>query len=180
MSQELNRVNEMGVTPAEETLRLVARMPAPEGLEERVKARLKEEPRSGRVLVWPGTDRRWSQSALARSAAAAMIVCVVGGGAWSMYSHVQSRTNAARAMPAPIRQVAPGSFSNAGAMRSPQGAVVVHPVKPQSKKSSEAKPKDEKAPNDAAKAKAVTPKSGAKNIQAIGNRLEPMKSPAPR
>ncbi len=178
MSQELNRGKGMELTTAEETLRLVAQIPTPEGLEERVKARLKDAPQTGRVLAWPGS--RWSHSALVRGAAAAMIVCAVGVGAWRVYAHVQSGINSARAMPAPIRQAAPGSFSNAGAMRSPQslnGPVLVHPVKPQSKKKDTAMGRKSVG---AAKPETAKTRPGPKGVEAVGNKLEPMKAPAPQ
>ena len=38
---------------AEETLQLIARLPAPEGLEDRVQAGLKTAPAHGRILHWP-------------------------------------------------------------------------------------------------------------------------------
>ncbi|MGB6719610.1 MAG: hypothetical protein WBE72_02360, partial [Terracidiphilus sp.] len=37
----------------EETLRLIANLPAPEGLEDRVHEVLRSAPRRGRVLPWP-------------------------------------------------------------------------------------------------------------------------------
>jgi hypothetical protein len=65
---------------------------------------------------------------LARSAAAAAIVCVVVGGGWGVYSRVQpAQTPKAVAMPP--RVAAPGGFSSAGAMRTPQtldGPVLAH------------------------------------------------------
>ena len=121
-----------GMEEAEATLRLIAELPAPEGLEDRMKAALRAAPRAGRVLHWPGMpalSRGWLDSALARSVAAAAIVFVVAGGGWSVYLHVQpARTANALAMP---HVAAPGGFSSAGAMRTPQtlnGPVLKHPV----------------------------------------------------
>ncbi|MDE3201812.1 MAG: hypothetical protein KGN79_12930 [Acidobacteriota bacterium] len=165
MSQEINRGNETEMATAEETLRLVARMPAPEGLEERVKARLNNAPLGGRLLTWPGADKRWSQTAFVRGAAAAMIVCLVGGGAWTVYAHVQHTREAARVVQAPLRQAAPGSFSNAGAIRSPRGTIVVHPMKP----------KDGKTVKDSAKSKSKT-----KDVQPVDGKLEPVKPQEPQ
>ena len=119
---------------AEKTLRIIAGLPAPEGLEDRVKAALEVAPRSGRILHWPSAarpGRRWMQNTWARSAAAAAIVFVVAGGGWGVYSRVQpTQTSKVIVMP---RVAAPGGFSNSGAMRTPQtlnGHVLKHPLAP--------------------------------------------------
>ena len=52
---------------AEETLRLVASLPAPHELEDRVKAGLQVVPRTGRVLHWP--SRRGGKIPLSNSPA---------------------------------------------------------------------------------------------------------------
>lgn len=101
---------------AEETLREVAALPAPAGLEARVHARLETAPRRGKVLPWRtaqgGAAPRWL-----RGAAAAAIVTVIAGGSWGVYSRVQpGETPRAVAMP----RVTSGGFANAGAMRTPQ------------------------------------------------------------
>jgi hypothetical protein len=63
-------------SPAEETLRLIARLSPPEGLEERVQAGLRAKgtvPGRARILQWPMAlrlDNFWMQSSLARMAAA--------------------------------------------------------------------------------------------------------------
>ena len=80
--------SESASSPAEETLRLIASLPAPEGLEERVQSALDAAPRRGRVLAWPGTLR--PESGWMRSAAAAAIVFVVAGGGWGVYTRVES------------------------------------------------------------------------------------------
>lgn len=110
---------------AEETLRVIAKLPAPEGLEERVRGALHEAPRGGQILSWP-VKPRWMESGLARSAAAAAIVFVVAGGGWGVYSRV-------RPAEAPNVVVMPrtGGFSSAGAMRTPKtvdGTVLAHPM----------------------------------------------------
>jgi hypothetical protein len=107
---------------AEETLRLIASLPGPEGLEDRVKAALSAAPRRGRILHWPAgagsAGGGWIHRTGARCAAAAAIVVVVAGGGWGVYSRVQpAPTSKTIAMP---RVTAPGGFSNAGAMRTPQ------------------------------------------------------------
>jgi hypothetical protein len=120
---------------AEVTLRLIARLPAPAGLEERVKAGLlaaKLSASSGRasktahILSFPTRSRL--ESNWMRSAAAAAIVFVVVGGGWGVYSRVQP-AQPARVIVLPPRVAVPGGFSSAGAMRTPQtlnGPVVTH------------------------------------------------------
>lgn len=127
-------------SPAETTLRLIAQLPAPKGLEDRVLAGLASTPRRGRLLQWPSLrheggawmqGRAWTQgSAWMRGAAAAAIVFVVAGGGWGIYTHVQPpQSTKVIVMP---RAGAGGGFSSAGAMRTPQtldGPVVAEPVK---------------------------------------------------
>jgi hypothetical protein len=132
-----------GSRTGEDTLRLIASLPAPEGLSDRVQARLLTAPRSGRVLAWPAafathsglkrsewTRPEWMRSEWVRSAAAAAIVFVVVGGGWGVYSRVQ-QPQSAKVIVLPPRVAAPGSFANAGAMRTPQtlnGPVLAHPA----------------------------------------------------
>jgi len=107
------------------TLRVIANLPAPEGLEERVHAALRKTPRMARVLEWPVHFR--SESPWIRTAAAATIAFIVVGGGWGVYSRVQPAKVVA--MPPHIMQQ--GGFSNAGAARTPQtvnGPVLNHPV----------------------------------------------------
>ena len=115
---------------AETTLRLIANLPAPGGLEDRVIAGVKATPRTARVLHWP--SRLYPTGSWVRGAAAAAIVFVVAGGGWGIYTRVQpSQTTKVIVMP---RAGTGGSFSNAGAMRTPQtvnGPVVAAPVKDQ-------------------------------------------------
>jgi hypothetical protein len=115
---------------AEATLGLIANLPAPKGLEDRVMTALKAAPRTARVLHWPSVlhpTGNWM-----RGAVAAAIVFVVTGGGWEIYTRVQpSQTTKVIVMP---RAGAGGGFSNAGAMRTPQtvnGPVVAAPVKDQ-------------------------------------------------
>ncbi|MDR3772774.1 MAG: hypothetical protein P4L26_05455 [Terracidiphilus sp.] len=125
--------NDSGVGEAEETLRLIARLPAPEGLEERVEAGLRSAPgaarRGARVLAWPGA---FSPAAgWLRAAAAAAIVFVVAGGGWGIYSRVQP-SEPAHGIAGP-QMAAPGGFSEGGAVRRPQtlvGPVVTVPAPP--------------------------------------------------
>jgi hypothetical protein len=111
-----------GPSAAEETLRLIASLHAPEGLEKRIEAGLRTAPRKARILSWP-VENAW-----VRAAAAAAIVFVVIGGGWGVVSLVQlSQPARVIAVPpdAPHGAV-PGGFSNAGAMRTPQ--TLDHPV----------------------------------------------------
>jgi len=115
---------------AEATLRLVAQLPAPRGLEDRVIAGVHATPRKGRLLQWPEMLR--PGSSWMRSAAAAAIVFVVAGGGWGIYTRVQP-TQATKVIVMPRAGVG-GGFSNASAMRTPQtldGPVLAEPVTPQ-------------------------------------------------
>jgi hypothetical protein len=106
---------------AEAALRVIANLPAPQGLEDRVLTGLRTAPRSTRVLSWPSAinpSGHWL-----RSVAAAAIVFVVIGGGWGVYKRVQPGT----AIAAPQRAVPAAGFSNAGAVRVPQ-TVPVPPV----------------------------------------------------
>jgi len=121
---------------AEETLRLIANLPAPEGLAERVQAGLRaaslsaSNPVRAKILHWPVAlrlDHGWM-----RGAAAAAIVFAVAGGGWGIYSRVAPapRTPQTRGIALP-RVAAPGGFGGAGAMRTPQtlnGPTVVQPA----------------------------------------------------
>jgi len=120
------------------TLRLVAQAPVPEGLEERVKARLVSAPGKGRLLTWPARV----QTYWLRTAAAAAIVAVVAGGGWGVYSHVV-RPLENNIIAAPIRAlwtgpaVPGGGFSSAEAMRVPlslNGPTVNHAIRNAGKK----------------------------------------------
>lgn len=101
------------VRDAESTLRVIATLPAPRGLEERVIAELRSAPSRGRVLSFP---RLLSPAEnLVRAVAAAAIAFTVIGGGWSIYLRVQ---------PARVDGIVPAihstGFSNAGAVRVPQ------------------------------------------------------------
>jgi hypothetical protein len=124
--------NGAGYGEAERTLRLIASLPAPEGLEDRVRAGLRSTPRTPRLLAWPAafssSERLSPVSGWMRSAAAAAIVCVVAGGGWSIYSRVQPG-QIPRGVVVP-HVGAPGGFSAAGTARLPltlNGPAVMHP-----------------------------------------------------
>jgi len=116
---EDNSLNSSGqefdqASTGEVTLRLIASLAAPEGLEERVRVALRTAPRGGRVLGWPRADSSW-----VRTAAAAAIVMVVAGGGWGVYSHIQP-WQAVKNPVIPAKVGSAGGFSNADAKRVPQ------------------------------------------------------------
>ncbi len=112
---------------AESTLRLIARLPVPEGIEDRVMVGVRAARRTGLVLRWPGLLQ--PTGSWMRGAAAAAIVFVVAGGGWGVYTRVKpSEPNKVVVMP---RIGTGGGFSNAGAMRTPDtlnGPVVARPA----------------------------------------------------
>jgi hypothetical protein len=137
---------------AETTLRLIAKLPVPEGLEERVKAGLRSAPTQARIIAWPFSSAdggRWIHGAGMRAAAAAAIVFVVAGGGWEIYSHIQlAPLPTAVSVPQPLN--GGSAFHAAGAKRVPQtleGPVVATPVIAAEKQKAEA-------------TKAISPKHG--------------------
>jgi hypothetical protein len=122
----------------EDTLHLIAKLPPPAGLEDRIHAGLLAHAssalRTGRVLAWPAAAR--AGGGWMRSAAAAAIVFVVAGGGWGIYSRVQ-QSQSAKVIVIP-HGPAPGEFTNSGAMRTPKtlngpiisSSAVTQPAKP--------------------------------------------------
>ena len=116
----------------EDALRLIASLPAPEGLADRVKEGLRHASPTARVLHWNRPIRpsgNWMQSRMARGAAAAAIVCVVAGGGWQIYSRVQ-RAPAAKVLAMPPLVTQGGGLSPSNAKRIPDtliGPVLTHP-----------------------------------------------------
>ena len=143
-------VGRMDKRSVDETLSLIARMPVPEGLEERVKAGLQLAEKQGRVLGWPSEQRAenrsvqggWMRAGWARGAAAAAIALAVVGGGWGIYARVEP-AQSAKIGPVPAAKQG-GTFSEAGAMRRPQTVVgpTVNPPAP-----SKPAPKDAKMVN---------------------------------
>jgi len=138
------------------TLRAIAGLPAPAGLEDRVKAALRREPagREAKLVEWPRGG--WARSAWARGAAAAAIVVVVAGGSWGVYSRVQPRE-------API--VLPhvggaGGFSNANAVRTPK-TLDVPTVRPESLAAKTQGGKKKKAPQRESSGVSATPQQSS-------------------
>ncbi len=133
-----------GLGEAETTLRLIAGLPAPEGLEERVKAglhqTLHQAPPRASLLRWPlaarpdpsracSTRGGWMNSDWARSAIAAAIVFVVAGGGWEVCSRIQPAVEPKAIALPPV--AARGGFSSANAIRTPKtlnGTVLTHPL----------------------------------------------------
>lgn len=115
-----NRI--VNLEEAEQTLRLLARTEAPEGLAGRVKlhlesaaARQEDAVRKGRLLAWPmRSSALWWKAALAAS----LLAAAVGGG-WSAYRWLVPAP-AVALRPSPQRPaVQQRGFSSAGAMRTP-------------------------------------------------------------
>jgi hypothetical protein len=129
-----NRSSDPLGTP-EETLRMLAQLPPPEGLSARVQASLRTAPRRGgfsfgNVLGLSG----WMHSTALRTAAAFGIVCVVAGGGWRIYSHVQT-SSGMQGVAVPVHvntgDSSPGGFSTSGAIAKPdplKAPVIAHQV----------------------------------------------------
>jgi hypothetical protein len=131
MNSQAQNESDSGAGPvvrgAEACLKLIAALPAPDGLVERVQAGLMAAPKRARILEWPAPLRR--ESGWMRTAAAAAIVFVVAGGGWGVYTRVQPQANKVVVLPAHVGGA--GGFSSAGAMRTPQtlqGPVLAHPL----------------------------------------------------
>lgn len=140
------------------TLRLVAKLPPPAGLEDRVFTSVLRASRKGRVLQWPGSlhVHDWM-----RSAAAAAIALAVGGGGWGIYLHVQ-HNEPARATAAPRVIMQSGGFSSAGAIRRPQ--TLNGPVVKQQVESSK--------PEDSSSLKSTKTKESSPRSEKSGTRLK--------
>jgi hypothetical protein len=93
------------------TLKLLTQVEVPEGLAERVKARLKTR---GEVIAWPkqSVGATWM-----RRAAAAGIVFVIGGGSWMVYSGAHFATGAGAGQKPLVMPSQQGTFGNANAIR---------------------------------------------------------------
>jgi anti-sigma factor RsiW len=125
---------ENALAAVDETLRLLASQPAPEGLEDRLQRQLRLH-----SAQRPGVFARMKDElaerfrflsldgATMRAVAAVAIAAVVLGGGWSVSSRVQLAPQGSA-----IQQRGGGGFSSAGAIRTPQNiegpVVVVVPV----------------------------------------------------
>ena len=108
----------VNTTDVDQTLRLVAALPAPEGLAGRVKAHLAkaepvQEPVQSRLLAWPAPTPHWKRIAIAAGLLAAVAAGGIGAWQWS------TPTPVARTVSSPVRPAQPQNFSTAGAMRTP-------------------------------------------------------------
>lgn len=106
--------NSEAIRDAESTLRLIANLPAPRGIEDRVIARVRSAPHAGSVLNFPSLlspADNWM-----RAAAAAAIAFLVVGGGWGVYLRIQ-QGGVAVTIPQASHS---NGFSNAGAVRVPQ------------------------------------------------------------
>jgi hypothetical protein len=128
-SDSQNRFAHCATSEAEETLQIIAKLPAPQGLEERILKVLRSAPRRSVLLSWPSPShlhREWM-----RAVAAAAIAFVVAGGSWGVYWHVQ-QGHPDKVIVLPAHVAAPGTFSGAAAIRTPQtltGPVLTRPAK---------------------------------------------------
>jgi hypothetical protein len=127
--------NPSNETPAsaEETLRMVAQLPAPDGLSARVQASLRTAPQpTGSTFSGVFGFSGWMHSTAMRTAAAAAIVCAVTGGGWQIYSHVQT-SPAMQGVAVPARvDNGQGGFSTSGAIAKPdplKAPVITHQVR---------------------------------------------------
>src|ERR1700741_4296352 len=104
----------------EDTLRLIANLPAPAGLANRIKAGLTSAPDAGRILMWRGPLRPaggWMYSTFGRRAAAAPLGGIVAGGGWRIFLRVQpAPTGNVVVLPGPSAHQGNG-FSSANAKR---------------------------------------------------------------
>jgi hypothetical protein len=106
---------------AERSLRMIASLPAPVGIEDRVKSGLRGAPMQTGVIGWPlsSPNRGWAQVSYMRAAAAAAIVVVVAGGGWGVYTHFGAAPTPT-AVAVPQRIDGSGGISAAGAKRTPK------------------------------------------------------------
>jgi hypothetical protein len=122
----------------EAVLRQIAQVPAPPGLEERMQACLRQAPR--RESLWQRCavalfgdllrESDWLHSGAMRAAAAVAVAAVVLGGGWGVTAHLGPAAFPQNARQGPVL-TAPGGFSSAGAIRTPQtlqGPVVAAPA----------------------------------------------------
>lgn len=111
-----------GVIDAERSLRLIASLPAPVGIEDRLKSGLRGTPNQTGVIAWPLSSPNrvgWAQVSYLRAAAAAAIVFVVAGVGWEVHARFgPAPAPAAEAVP---QRIDGGSgLSPAGAKRTPK------------------------------------------------------------
>lgn len=111
-----------GAIEAEKTLRMIAALPAPKGIEERLKAGLRTSPRQAKLIRWPmagGYRNGLIHTSAVRAAAAAAIVIAVAGGGWEVYSHIQVAAIPSN-LTAPLPISGQSGFAAATTRRVPQ------------------------------------------------------------
>lgn len=132
-SPHYDRPNEP-LSPAEQTLRMLAQLPTPDGLLARLQASLRTGPQRRRLFSFNSVfgPSGWMHNAAARTAAAFGIVCVVAGGGWRIYSHVQTSPGM-QGIAVPVRvntgTAGEGGFSTSGAIAKPdplKAPVITH------------------------------------------------------
>jgi hypothetical protein len=138
---------------AEHTLRLISKLPAPEGLADRVHVRLRNAQKAGARRSWfaammlPGAPRL-------QLAAAALLMAVVAGGGWTLYranpinpinpgnagnpaneagQKISVEKNATPSLATPPHQAAQGGFESSHGMHVPPTLAPIH-VPPAPKK----------------------------------------------
>lgn len=114
---------------AEETLRMVAKLPAPTGLEDRVQRRLNAEmlySEERRYSIWS----LWMPGRKLQFAAAGVLAAAVAISSWSVYhgQRMAANANAAakQAAPAPAKSAAGNGFTPAGAVGVPHTIAPIH------------------------------------------------------
>jgi hypothetical protein len=115
---------------AEETLRLLARLPAPEGLNDRIHSRLEMTTRPARRSFLASIWSLWMPAQRLQFAGAALLVLAVAGSTWSVY-HTSNRAGNVT----PVPPAGPStSFGSAGAERVPQTLKPIKVPPPPTKK----------------------------------------------
>lgn len=119
MPERKKTAEELAEETTRETLRLLASVPAPRGLEARLLARIGEQTQPKRVLAWP-LRTALAESAGMRAAAAAVLVAVLAGGGWGIVALTRPAQQAGAARSTVRSGMGGSGFSSAGAMRTPE------------------------------------------------------------
>lgn len=119
MPERKKTAEELAEETTRETLRLLASVPAPQGLEARLLAKLGEGPQPKRVLAWP-LRTALAESAGMRAAAAALLVAALAGGGWGIVALTRPAQQAGAARSTVRSGMGGSGFSSAGAMRTPE------------------------------------------------------------
>ena len=134
MSAEFHNSKQQGEVDGLETLRALAKLPAPEDLPDRVHARLRQQASAGQAGArrgfWAGTWGLWRPMQRLQFAGAAALALAVAGSTWGVY-HARPGQNTAGQVPGPAPVQAPASgLSGAKAVRVPPTLkpILVSPV----------------------------------------------------